>query len=298
MDRFKERLVQVWNDPVGSKVISVLIIAILGAIWVGLKQLGAWLMSIEWAAWITPLVYTLAEVLTYPVPLWYIGLAGVAWFVFKRVRRRMNALPQTVTKTLRPKTSAGVSEQSIIRDGKVSTKILEQESGTIAVWAKVSDEHNKLGPKRRYAYVIAHAGNNGENLRNPAMARYPNAWAIGRITPYNGRPTGRWRFFCNGVQKEMVEIAWDDACSAGWRLFTVEWSMPSKFIRFYIDASRVGEEPFDHWPKNVTGDFVLGTWAKDAETYRFNSEVGPVITQPSALRPGQLDELLRGKPTT
>lgn len=301
MDRFKARFVRVWNDPVWSKVISGLILAILGAIGVGLSQLGKWLMSIEWGAWITPLVNFLAQVLSYPVPLWYIGMGGVAYFGLQRLRKWMTALTQTVTrtvtKTLRPKADAEASGLCIITDGKVSTKILEQESGTIAVWAKVTDAHNKLYPIRRHLYIIAHAGNNGLKLGNPHMAKYPNAWAIERVAPTGSMPNGLWRFYCNGMRKDQVIISTEEIHSSGWRLFTVEWSKPSNFIRLHIDGDQIGESQFAHWPEDVTGDFALGTWARDAVTFRFNSDIGPVITQPNELRPGQLDELLRGRPT-
>lgn len=298
---WKARFQKAWNDPVGSKVISFLIITLLSAIGYGLKQLGSILLEVNWGSFLTPLVNAIASVLSYSIPLWYLIFAFIAWLCLNRILRRVDfrakrRVSLRVKKTPTSRNSAQV--QTFDQDSPVSTKILEEACGFIAVWARVTDDHNRIKDKGSNIYLLSTAGNDGASLGNHAMATYPNAWAIGRVAPVGKAPQGQWRFLCNGVNKEQTLITSVAPLSPGWRLFTVVWSKNEDFIRFYIDRDQIGQKPFANWPQHVSGNFTVGNWPNNSEHHQFNSDVGPMIISHSPLKQGQLDEILASKPIT
>lgn len=309
----KATLKKAWIDPVWSKVISGAILAILGAVLTLLYKLGQWLMTINWGDTVRPLVDGIAWFLNIAVPLWVVLflLVGIvlARFIFKRVTQwaSRSSLTRTTSVTVTAKatnteptsTSRPLAHgKRIVEDGQIDASILQRPKGTIAVWALVTDEHNKIGGVKFHRYVLSSAGNNGLKLGNPAYPMYPNAWAISRVTPFAKDYTGAWRFFCNAMDKDgSTEIPTSAAISPGWKLFTVGWSKPDGVIRFYIDGKLIGERPFQHWPEHSTGLISVGTWQKDHPNHQFNSKVGPVILFDDLIGAADLEKLLADGPT-
>jgi hypothetical protein len=299
---WKGRIAKAWHDPVGSNVIAGLFLAALGAAWYVLKELGAVILSFPWGGVLSPIVERIAAILQTGVPLWYLWFAMLAWFVgrklFRQWRTRMRlVVTEQASSPLASRTHRPAAAERMVHEGPVSSEILKQEMGSFSIWAMVTDDHNRMRSTTRYCYIIAHSGNNGEALGNPAMATYPNAWAIGRVLPTRDRPEGQWRFFCNAVEKPQTLITTKRLLSPGWRLFTLEWSKTDNFIRFHIDVDVVEEKPFANWPQHVTGNFTLGKWSSNVQGHVFNSEVGPVIMSKECLRAGELAMRLATRPS-
>jgi len=183
-----------------------------------------------------------------------------------------------------------------IHRGKIfPADMLHANKGTVAVWARVSDFHNRIGPKR-YRYIVSTAGNGGKSFGNPALARYPNAWAICRVLPTVKFPTGQWSFFCNGTKPPQVKLRSADILAPGWHLFTIEWSRTDGYVRFYIDDQVVNQARFGPWPEGSLSEIILGTWPNDSPTHRFGSEVGPLYSIDRVLRPDELLAVLADRP--
>ncbi len=183
------------------------------------------------------------------------------------------------------------------QDPTMSSDILAEPRGTLSVWARVTDEHHKLQSRRPLnQYIVSHAANRGLNYGNSEYARYPNAWAIRRITPCMEAKAGAWSFWCNAMEPPKLEINNPAKLAAGWHLFTVEWSADKNFVRFYIDDELAGQDEFRLWPKGLTGSMVLGTWVHDYPNHRFNSEVGPCYTIPRTMKEGELAKMLAARP--
>lgn len=289
----KSIIKRAWGDPVWSKVISAGIIALLTAIGTLLYQAGQFLMTINWGATVQPIVEGIARLLNIAIPIWIVlflmvGVVLAKW-IFKRVTQWVarTSLTRTTAASSVSHTSTTKSDlnprkqtegKRVFTDGKVDAAILQRPTGTIAVWALVTDEHNKIGGVKFHRYILSSAGNNGLKLGNPAYPTHPNAWAISRVTPFAKDQTGVWKFFCNAMEKGgCTEIPTTAPISPGWKLFTVGWSKPDDVIRFYIGGTMIGERPFQHWPEHSTGHISVGTWQKDHPNHQFNSKVGPVI---------------------
>ena len=301
-----------WTDPVWSKVISGGILAALGALGTLLYKTGQWLMTVNWGATIQPIVEGIAWVLNVSIPLWILIFMAIgivlARFIFRRVSIWVskNSLTRTSTSVSVRKSAISVSTSNssspipgkrMITDGQVDASILQRPSGTIAAWALVTDEHNKIGSVKFYRYILASAGNNGRKLGNPSLPTYPNAWAISRVTPSSKDHTGSWRFFCNAMDKDgITDISTNAAISPGWRLFSVGWSKADSVIRFYIDDKLIGERPFLHWPEHSTGLIKTGTWQHDHASHQFNSHVGPVILLENIISTAELEKLFGERP--
>ena len=309
----KSRIKKAWFDPVWSKVISGGILAALTALGTLLYKAGQWLMTINWGATVQPVVESIAWVLNIAIPLWIVLflLAGVVLskFIFRRVTQWVSRNSLTRTKAVASVSSSATPNPTsssrlptpgkrVVTDGQIDASVLQRPAGTIAAWALVTDEHNMIGGVRFHRYVLSSAGNDGRRLGNPAYPKYPNAWAISRVTPCAKDYAGVWRFFCNAIDKDgSTEISTSAAVSPGWKLFTVGWSKPDGIIRFYIDGNLIGERPFLHWPEHSTGIITLGTWQSDSPNHQFNSTVGPVILFDDIISSADLETLHGDGPT-
>lgn len=309
----KATIKKAWGDPVWSKVISGGILAALGGIGTLLYKAGQWLMTVNWGDTLQPVIEGVARLLNLAIPLWIVLflLVGIvlARLIFKRVTQWVSRTSLTrttavvsVSKSTIPTTVSSsqlhTPGKRIVTDGQIEASVLQRSTGTIAAWALVTDEHNKIGGVKFYRYVLASAGNNGLKLGNPAYPMYPNAWAISRVTPFAKDYAGVWRFTCNAMDKEgSVEIPTSAPISPGWKLFTVGWSKPDGVIRFYIGGTLIGERPFLHWPEHSTGNISVGTWQKDHPNHQFNSTVGPVILFDDIISSSDLEKLLGDGPT-
>jgi len=307
-NKTKRLIYRIASHPLSSAVLAALIVDSLPK---GMfRSAWSWLMGLPMGTWLSTLLLRVDTFLSQPIPLWSLLLMIVCWILLRKAHQRWGAALLRPTTTTTSTNSTKVStvhgsqasyeenERPIVHDdGIVSTKVLEQNRGTISVWALVIDDHNRMRPTTRYCYIMAHSGNNGEALGNPAMATYPNAWAIGRILPIRDRPEGQWRFFCNAVEKPQTLIATKRLLSPGWRLFTLEWSKTDNFIRFHIDDDVVEEKPFGNWPQHVSGDFTLGKWSSNVQGHGFNSEVGPVIVSKECLKAGELATRIANRPS-
>lgn len=309
----KSIIKRAWGDPVWSKVISAGIIAGLGAIGTLLYQAGQLLMTVNWGATIQPVVEGIAWLLNLAVPLWIVlflmlGVVLAKW-IFQRVTQWVSRTSLTRTTTVSSVSQTDSTKSAlnsnlstpgkrVIDDGQVDASVLQRPAGTIAAWALVTDEHNKIGGVKFHRYILSSAGNNGLKLGNPAYPMYPNAWAISRVTPFAKDHTGVWKFFCNAMEKDgSTEIPTSAPISPGWKLFTVGWSKPDGVIRFYIGGTLIGERPFQHWPEHSTGLISVGTWQKDHPNHQFNSKVGPVILFDDMIGSSDLEKLLADRPT-
>ena len=309
---FKAAIRKAWVDPVWSKVIGGAILAALGGAATLIYQIGQWLMTISWGDTVTPVIEGLAWILNISVPFWSLIflLVGIALsrLIFKRVTQwaSRSSLVFTSSTTVSTHTRSDIRAKRaepvaslgrFVTDGKVQASTLQKPTGTIAAWALVTDEHNKIGGVKFHRYIISSAGNEGSKLGNPAYPMYPNAWAISRITPFGRSPNGEWRFFCNGIDKSgSTTISTSDPLSPGWKLFSVGWSKPDGVIRFYIDGKLIGERPFLHWPEHSVGLMSVGTWQKDHANHQFNSQIGSIVLLDDMITSSQLEKLLEDRP--
>ncbi|MFW5805227.1 MAG: hypothetical protein ACOCVX_01745 [Bacteroidales bacterium] len=154
----------------------------------------------------------------------------------------------------------------------LNSRFLGSEKGVFSIWAYVSDVHNKK--TKEFKYIISYATNKGKEFGNPELARYPNAWAICRVTPTDRYPKGIWRFFCNNVTKEQVRIEMYDTLNSGWHLFSVAWSKKGNYIKFIIDKDIVGVEDFENWPSDFSESIRIGTWPTKSPSHYFESKIG------------------------
>ena len=178
----------------------------------------------------------------------------------------------------------------------ISNSILDSESGTISIWAFVNDLHNIISPTSKYKYLLSFATNNGKKLNNPSLADYPNAWSISRVTPTNTNHFGYWRFWCNNVGKETVDIRYEKPLQSGWHLFSVCWSRDDNNIIFLIDGEIVGKSEFRNWPSDLTGSFYLGRWPDTSPVHYFDSKIGPYQFRYEGYNEKNIKEMLRNKP--
>jgi hypothetical protein len=177
------------------------------------------------------------------------------------------------------------TEQGIIKGGEVNlakspfnssinSEILGYESGVFSIWAYVADVHNKVYNEQLNMYIVGYATNNGQDLLNPKMARYPNAWAIGRVAPTKEHPLGTWRFYCNNSDKSYTQLNFTNLLSNGWHLFSVAWSKEKNYIKFIIDKSEVVQNVFTNWPSDFSHSIQIGTWPGRDPNFYFNSKIG------------------------
>lgn len=181
-------------------------------------------------------------------------------------------------------------------NSSLNSQFLNSESGTFSIWAYVTDIHNHVHPNGRYMYIIGYATNKGKDSNNNAVARYPNAWAIQRITPTKTDGGGIWRFWCNNVEKKSTLIDYKEILSGGWHLFTVIWSATDNYIKFIIDDKIVGEDKFINWPSDFSESVTLGTWPTRTPDHFFDSKIGPWKFIPSGYNRHFIKDFLNKRP--
>ena len=156
------------------------------------------------------------------------------------------------------------------------TPFIKNSSGVINFWAKVQSHHNEIKQEKRYLYIASLYSNN--YMATAKLARYPNMWAIFRETPTQENQSGKWRFVCNGENKERTAIEFTGHLSEGWHLFSVEWSIQMDFIKYYIDSDLVGKKPFKNWPDNFNMSMSIGTWPdKNPKTHFYSLISNPIF---------------------
>lgn len=306
--KFKERLRKVWRDPVGSAVIAATIFALISYL---ALLLWSYLRTLSLKNALTATANSVGSIVTYRLPFWTVGVIVILWMLLQKLffhgrakaKKSLSASKEVSnapvshaysTKPVIP--SAVASDWASYGGPEVPSDILAVSHGALAVWARVSEEHNRISNERGYRYIIGHAGNRGLNFGNPAFATYPHAWAIRRTLPIRQDPRGLWSFWCNGAEPPRLEISSSSIVHEGWHLFTVEWSRDENFVRFYIDTDAVGQNEYQHWPQALTGNMVLGTWVNDRPNFKFNSEVGPCYTIARTLQDGELLGMVQNRP--
>jgi Cdc6-like AAA superfamily ATPase len=200
---------------------------------------------------------------------------------------RMSAWADTLDFTLNTQTLVdGVEEPKTIRgneiimarpngtNSSITGSILEEPEGIFSIWGLVSDIHYVRSDTARNMYLVSYASNSGKDLKEPSVARYPNAWAIYRSKPTAQNPSGAWIFHCNGVKNESTQIATNETLSPGWHLFSVAWSSKSNYIKFLVDTQVAGQSSFSNWPSDFSHVIKLGTWPTQAPEFYFNSKIG------------------------
>jgi hypothetical protein len=156
-----------------------------------------------------------------------------------------------------------------------SNQILNNEVGTFSIWAHVSDIHNRVHTNVRYMYIVGYATNGGNQSNNRSLARYPNAWAIQRITPTPSDNRGIWRFWCNNVDSKSTILDCTDILPGGWHLFSVAWSSSDNYIKFIVDEKVIAKSDFVNWPSDFSASMILGTWPTKSADHFFDSKIGP-----------------------
>jgi hypothetical protein len=226
------------------------------------------------------------------IPLWIIILllAGFIIIIYVlRIKRKRNYYGEEI-KTLTTKKgkvnldkvissdqiigSAEIHQTGLGVNSSINSKILDCKTGIFSIWAYVSDIHNIVYPQRKFKYIIAHATNSGNPLGNSNLARYPNAWAIQRLTPIPDDKNGIWRFWCNNIDKNLVHLDYNEPLSGGWHLFSVSWSEKENYIKFIIDEKVVAENNYRNWPSDFSGSIMIGTWPTKHRDHYFDSKVG------------------------
>lgn len=180
-------------------------------------------------------------------------------------------------------------------DNTLSGNSLQQDKGIVSIWAHVTDIHNLITEKKRFLYILGYATNDGKELNNPMMARYPNSWHIVRITPTKENPTGFWKFGCNSIEKKSLEIS-SNKLLDGWHMFSVIWSRNDNYVIFLIDDDIIDKKELSVWPTNFTKSIFVGTWPNKASGHFFNSEVGNLKIMNSGYDKTLIKELYANKP--
>jgi hypothetical protein len=180
-------------------------------------------------------------------------------------------------------------------NASIDSKFLSHNVGFFSIWAYVSEIHNRILSKRRFMYIVGHASNNGRQSDNELIARYPNAWAIERITPISTDKRGVWRFWCNNIDKKTTHLDYSGTINFGWHLFSVSWSIIENYIKFIIDGEVVSESEFRNWPKEYSS-LTLGTWPTRTADHFFDSKIGPWEFTPASFSNKLVNDLLRKEP--
>jgi Cdc6-like AAA superfamily ATPase len=181
-------------------------------------------------------------------------------------------------------------------NSSINSNILACPDGIFSIWGFVADVHHKIFGEEVNMYLVGYATNEGKDLSNPSLARYPNAWGISRILPTHQSPLGAWRFQCNNIKKDNKQLNFKDALSNGWHLFSVAWSIEDDYIKFIIDGKIVDESAFGNWPSDFSHSIRLGVWASGAPEFYFNSKIGPWQFVPHQYEEGIIHELLKQGP--
>ncbi|MBN1969753.1 MAG: hypothetical protein JW870_10325 [Candidatus Delongbacteria bacterium] len=283
---------QNWSDPVWSKVFAWVITGILGLIITAIitiinNLIKNGTLNVSYADFIKIVKTDIT------LPLWtYIVaiLIAIGFLLMRRFRKRKE-IREKKTINYRSKKSKVQSNKIIDQlikfesfnifdatkklSSTINNEFLKHDQGMFCIWAYIADVHNIIRDNTRYMYILGYATNNGNELGNPSLAKYPNAWALLRISPNNGNHRGQWRFWCNSIEREQTFINYDKSLNGGWHLFSVAWSKSENYIRFIIDKEIVGENDFINWPSDYSGSMFIGTWPNRNADHYFDSKVGP-----------------------
>lgn len=167
------------------------------------------------------------------------------------------------------------------------SSVLQEEEGTVLVWAYVSEEILKSDGKR-YSYVLAHASNGGANISKTPLL-YSDAWSISLFTDDNKKV--EWRFWATNSKGEggKTVLSCRRKLSVGWHLFGVVWSKRLNIIRFIVDKRKEAESKFEHWPEQINEAFHVGTWPSKSKGHYFNSKIGDIYAFDRILTPQQIE---------
>lgn len=181
-------------------------------------------------------------------------------------------------------------------NSSINGEILRATDGVFSIWGFVTDVHHKIFGEELHMYLAGYASNQGKDLQNPSLARYPNAWGIDRIAPTHKNPLGLWRFHCNNIRKDSTQLTFKDALPNGWHLFSIAWSQDGNYIKFFIDDKIVDQSEFTNWPSDFTHSIRIGIWASGSPEFYFNSKVGPWQFVKERDPDAVVRELLKQKP--
>jgi Cdc6-like AAA superfamily ATPase len=181
-------------------------------------------------------------------------------------------------------------------NSSIGSNILASPDGIFSIWGFVTDVHNKIFGEELNMYLAGYASNQGKDLKNPSLARYPNAWGISRIVPTHKNPLGLWRFHCNNIKKDFTQLRFEDALPNGWHLFSIAWSIKGDYIKFVINDKIVDESLFRNWPADFSHSIRLGVWASGSPEFYFNSKVGPWQFVPHPYEETIINEQLNHRP--
>ena len=235
------------------------------------------------------------------VKTWHVLVIGVliiTWtFIKGRWKKHRSWDDDNNSSQVKPMESSNIGLAKHPFNSSLTSQFLSTESGTFSIWGYATDIHNHVHPNVRYMYIIGYATNGGKESNNDALARYPNAWAIQRVTPSNTDSKGVWRFWCNNVEKKSTLIDCGEILPGGWHLFTVAWSAIDDYIKFIIDEKIVGEDKFVNWPSDFSSSVTLGTWPTRTPDHFFDSKIGPWRFTPSGYDKNSIRDFFKGKPS-
>lgn len=275
-----------WKDPVWSKVFAAGILAIFSGLWVIVRSIFS---KISISASISDFWKFINKEISVPLWLLFLFVVLVIYYVWILFRKRRRIKPNAPQKIIEAKKKTSIENQEIkqISSSKtiiakpglplttLNSSFLECKNGIFNIWVFVSDIHNTIQQKCRHMYIVGYATNAGNPLRNPALANYPNAWAISRLTPTPNDNYGIWRFWCNSIENKLTHLDYKEPLSGGWHLFSVSWSNAKEYIKFIIDCKVVSESKFENWPTDISRTMFLGTWPNKAPVHYFDSQIGP-----------------------
>jgi hypothetical protein len=265
---------------------------------------GIWIISQKYIENIS-IYESIKQFLKINIPIWIILLIVISIIVMilikksKHIEKRQPDKGELKTNTINSKPVNKIEIKiNVAKPGfnsTINSDILKSNNGTYSIWAFASDIHYKIDTRRKFLYITSHATNNGNPFKNPALAVYPNAWAISRITPTESDNIGSWRFFCNGIDRNQVILESDKNLS-GWHLFSITWSKNSNFIKFVIDNEIVGETNFESWPSEFSGNIYIGTWPNRAAGHYFNSKISQWYYTDKSYNEELINRILESKP--
>ncbi len=276
-----------WNDSVWSQVFASIILFILYSIVVTfISIVQAIYMKISFSESLNSVLNLLGKKLILPIwLLLLIFLVFVALILKSKIsfgkgkpasneNRKMNSKSnvQDIEKVI------SNSKEIDLRQGMNSSItgniILSKEKGVFLIWAEVSDIHNIIRDDTKFQYIVSYASNGGKDMKNPLYAKYPNAWAICRVTPSQKDHLGSWKFWCNDNSIPRTNIEFKKVLNNGKHLFTIAWSKRNDYIKFFVDRDLVGENKFEFWPTDFNHSIIIGNWVDKKNDHNFNSKVG------------------------
>lgn len=269
-----------WKDPVWSQVfawtITGIIYLFLVTFWSIVQSVYS---NVSFLESFNNIIVFLSKKLFVPIWLLLLLFIFLIVYLFKGKLNIKNRKTEKKVNKVNPVIEKGIESSKIIdvksgMNSSINGTILGKDNGVCSIWAEVADIHNIIQDNTKFFYIASYASFKGKDLKNPAVAKYPNAWAICRVTPSQKDHVGSWRFWCNDNSIERNVIEYSEVLNNGWHLFSVAWSKKNNYIKFIIDKEIIGENEFELWPTDFNHSIRLGNWVEKMNAHSFNSKLG------------------------